>query len=174
MSGFWSSLFGGSNSNLSGDIGATKQIAGFSQGLGQQNVTQGSNFFSSLLNGDASKTAQVLAPEISSLKTSTNQDQKTAAQNGTRSGGTAAGSAASKDKVHSDITNLTGSLTGSAASNLLSSGQGLLGTALGAYGQNADMSETQMQNWAGSLFGGAITGGAAIGMKALGTAAGGA
>jgi hypothetical protein len=35
----------------------------------------------------------------------------------------------------------------------LSSGQGLLGTALGAYNQNAQMSQQQMENWSNSILG---------------------
>lgn len=152
----------------------TGQTSGFANDLGQKNATAGSGFFSSLLSGDATKTAQTLAPEISSAKTSLQQDQKKNATMGTRSGGTAASNNAAQDKIHSDITNLTGSLTGGAASTLLSSGSGLLSTALGGYNQQANMSQEQLSNWQGSLFGGALTGGAAIGMKALGTAAGGA
>lgn len=143
---------------MNSTIAKTGQIGDFSTGLGESNTTAGSKYFNSLLSGDASKTAQTLAPEISSLKTSTNQDQKTAAQNGTRSGGTAASNAASKDKVHSDITNLTGNLTSGAASTLLSSGSGLLGAATGEYGQQADLSQKQLENWKSSILGSSITG----------------
>ena len=144
-------------------MGKTGNIANFSNNLGQQNTQQGSNFFSSLLSGDSSKTAQTLAPQISAAKTSLQQDQKTNAQNGTRSGGTAATNNAAQDKIHSDITNMTGNLTGGAANNLLSSGQNLLGTALGGYQQQADMSQTQMENWANSIGGMGITSGISAG-----------
>lgn len=150
---FWGSLFGGSNPTLNSDIGKTGQIADFSSSLGQKNTTSGSNFFNSLVSGDSSKIAQTLAPQISAAKTSLQQNQKTSAQNSDRSGGKAASNNAAQDKVHSNITNLTGSLTGNAASTLLSSGQGLLGSALGAYGQQADMSQEQMKNWANSILG---------------------
>ena len=62
------------------------------------------------------------------------------------------------------------SLTGSAANSLMSSGQSLLGTSLGAYQQQEQMSQDQLSNWANSLFGGALTGGAAIGLGAAGKA----
>ena len=159
-------MLGGSNPTLNSTIAKSGQIGDFSSGLGEKNTTQGSNFFSSLLSGDSTKTAQVLAPQISSLKTSVNQDQKTAAQNGTRSGGTAAGNAAEKDKVHADITNLTGNLTGAAASSLLNSGTSLLSAATGEYGQQADLSQKQAENWANSLFGKGITSGIAAGESA--------
>jgi len=111
------------------------------------------------VSGDSSKVATALAPQISAAKTSLQQNQKTNAQNGTRSGGTAASNNAAQDKVHSDITNLTGSLTSGAASTLLSSGSDLLSKALGGYGQQADMSETQMKNWQDSILGSGITSG---------------
>lgn len=153
---FWSSIFGGASPTLTSDINKTGQISGFASGLGQQNATAGSNFFSSILSGDATKTSQALAPQISAAKKSLQQDQKTNAMNGTRSGGTAASNNAAQDKIHSDITNLTGSLTGGAASSLLSSGSSLLGTALSGYGQQSQMSQEQMQNWQNSIFGKAI------------------
>ena len=175
--GFFSSLFGGSSPELNTAIGQTGQLAGYSSSLGQKNTTQGSNFFSSLLSGDPTKTSQVLAPQISSLKTSVNQDQKTSTQNGMRSGGTAAGNAASKDKTHSDITNLVGSLTGGAASTLLSSGQNLLSTALGGYEENAKLAQQRTENWANSILGRSITGGISaaetMGLGAAGGAAAG-
>jgi hypothetical protein len=171
---FFGSLFGGQNGTLSSDMSKTGQISDFASGMGQSNATAGSGFFNSILSGDATKTAQALAPQTSALKTSVQNDQKTATQNGTRSGGTAATNAASKDKVHSDITNLTGSLTGGAASNLLSSGQSLLGTALGGYNQQAAMSQQQMQNWQNSILGkgitGAVQGAEAFGMGSAGGA----
>jgi hypothetical protein len=137
----------------------TKQVGDFSTGMGESNLTAGSNFFKSILSGDASKQAQVLAPAISSAKTQASQDNKKNAIFGTRSGGTAAASSATDDKVHSDITNLIGNLTGSAASNLTSTGGSLLSTGLSATGQDADMSQKQMENWKSSIFGSAITGG---------------
>jgi len=137
----------------------TGQISDFASTTGQQNTSSGSNFFNSLLSGDATKTSQVLAPQISAAKTSLQQDQKTSAQNGNRSGGKAASNNAAQDKVHSDITNMTGSLTGGAASTLLSSGSSLLGTALGGYNQQAAMSQQQMENWSNSILGKGITSG---------------
>jgi hypothetical protein len=171
---FWTSIFGGANGTLSNSINQTGSIANQEQGTGSQNLTAGSGFFNSILSGNSSKVASALSPQISSLKTSVNQDQKTASQNNTRSGGTAAGNAAAKDKVHSDITNLTGSLTSGAASTLLNSGQSLLGAATGAYSDQAKLSQDQMSNWANSIFGKSISSGiGAAESFGLGAAAGG-
>ena len=60
--------------------------------------------------------------------------------------------------MHSDITNLIGSLTGGAASSLTSSGSSLLSTGLSGYGEQAGLSQEQMQNWANSILGRGITG----------------
>jgi len=97
-----------------------------------------------ILSGNAEQITQLLSPQISAEKKGVQQDQKTNAMMGTRSGGTAASNVASSDKVHSDITNLVGSLTGGAASGLTSVGSNLLGQ--GMSGAQAGFGEaTQMQ-----------------------------
>lgn len=171
---FWGSLFGGSSPQLNTLIGQYGQIGGNLTGQGQKYTNQSGDFFSSILSGDASKQAQVLAPEISSAKTSAQQQNKTNAEFGTRSGGTTASTAATNDRVHSDITNLIGSLTGSSASNLASLGTTLTGQGLGALGQEQGAVAQQMANWQNSILGKGITG-AVQGAEALGMgAAGGA
>jgi hypothetical protein len=80
-----------------------------------------------VLSGDVGKITQALAPQIGAAKSSAQQQNKQTAEFGTRSGGTAATTAATNDKVHSDITNLIGQLTGGAASSLSSVGDSLLG-----------------------------------------------
>ena len=80
---------------------------------------------------------------------------------GTRSGGTAATNAASSDKLHSDITNLTGSLTGKAADTLLSSGSTFLGQGEAANMDNAKLGQERFQNWMDSIAGKGITSGVA-------------
>jgi hypothetical protein len=160
VSNFFSSLFGGANSDLNTDIGTTAQTAGFATGLGESNLTAGSDFNKALVSGDATKTSQVLAPVISAAKVSNAQTQKSNTEMGTRSGGTAASNNASSDKLHSDITNLTGSLTGKAADTLLSSGSSLLGTGLQATGMNEEFSQQRMENWSNSILGLGVTKGA--------------
>lgn len=175
MGGFFSALFGGQNSVLNSDIGKMGQIGGFATDTGEKNVTAGSDFMRALTSGDASKISQTLAPEISAAKTSNQQTQKTNAEMGTRSGGTAASNNASSDKLHSDITNLTGNLTGNAASNLLSSGTSLLGQGAEATSAEAGLSQERYQNWMDSILGLGITKSAAAGMSAgLGALTGGA
>jgi hypothetical protein len=155
-SGFWDSLFGGSSSNLNTLIGQYGQAGASELGQGQKNQNQAGNFFSSILSGDSSKVSQALSPQISAAKTSAQQQNATNAQFGTRSGGTAASTAATSDKVHSDITNLIGSLTNSSASNLASLGSTQVGQGSGLLSQEQGAVEQRMQNWSNSLFGQAI------------------
>ena len=157
MGSFFSALFGGSSANLNQNIGKTGQVADFATSLGEGNATAGSDFMRAITSGDASKISQTLAPEISAAKTSNQQSQKTNAEMGTRSGGTAAKNAASSDKLHSDITNLTGSLTGKAADTLLSSGSTFLGQGEAANMDNANLGQQRFQNWMDSIAGKGIT-----------------
>lgn len=148
-----SALFGGQDKNLNTLIGQYGQLGGSLTGSGQTNVNKASDFYSAILSGDATKTSQALAPEISAAKTSNQQTQKSNAEMGTRSGGTAATNAASSDKTHSDITNLIGSLTGKSADALGSLGTSELSQGLGALSQEQGATAERMQNWSNSILG---------------------
>jgi hypothetical protein len=169
---FWSSLFGGSNPTLNKNISQFGQIGGFATGLGESNLTQASNFYSSLLSGDPTKISKVLAPQISASQGQTQQARNVASEFGTRGGGTGASMQMAGDVSRSNINNMISSLLGTSAGGLGSMGQGLLGQGMQAYGQQAALSQQQMENWQNSIFGGALTGGAGIGLGALGKAAG--
>ena len=138
------------------------QIGGFATGVGEGNITAGSDFNRAIVSGDATKTSQALAPVISAAKVSNAQTQKSNTEMGTRSGGTAATNAASSDKTHSDITNLIGSLTGKSADNLLSSGSSLLSQGASSTSAEAGLSQERMQNWSDSILGKGLTSGAAF------------
>jgi hypothetical protein len=171
VSSFLSSLFGGSNSTLSGDINQTGSLAGYGSNLGQQNTNAGSGFFSSLLSGNSAQIAQTLAPEISQMQQGGQQQKNAIAQFGNRSGGSNSAAQGIDSGNRANLTNLIGGLQSGAASSLLSSGQNLLNTSLGALGQQADMSEIQQQNWANSIFGQGLTGGL-LGGEGIGLASG--
>ena len=155
-----SSLFGGQNPTLNSTIGQTGQIGGFATGLGMSNATAGSNWMQSIISGDPSKIGQALSPEISAQQGQINQQKKQMAEFDSRSGGTASAAASADAAGRGNIINLVGGLQSGTAGNLTSSGTSLLGTGLGAYQQQADMSQTRMQNWANSIFGMGITGAA--------------
>ena len=160
MSNFFSSLFGGANSDLNTDIGATGQLAGNLSGQGQKYPNQAGDFFSSLVSGDAGKISQTLAPQISAAKTANRKAKTSNTEMGTHSGGTAATNAASSDKLHGDITNMVGSLTGGAAGISASLGSNLTSQGLGAFSQNEELSQQRMENWSNSILGLGLTKGA--------------
>lgn len=135
------------------NIAKTGQIGDFATGQGEGDITAGTDFYKSILSGNSSDQTKVLAPEINAAKTSAYQDNKTATQFGTRSGGTAASTAATDDKLHGYMTNLFGSLTEGAADKLTSTGGNLMNTGLSAYGSQTAMSQQRMANWSKSIFG---------------------
>jgi len=154
---FWSSLFGGQNKTLNQDMAQFGQIGGFATNLGESNLSQASNFWSSLLSGDQSKQAKVLAPEISTIQQQGQQQRATTAQFGNRGGGTNASMQMAGDTSRAGINDMIAKLLGSSASNLASSGGNLLGIGQSAYGQQLAASQQQMRNWANSILGHGIT-----------------
>lgn len=155
---FWGSLFGGQNSTLSGDINKIGKISDFSSGQGQKNTSAGSSFFNSILSGDTGKIAQALAPAISAGQQGVQQQKNEISQFGNRGGGNNAKVQSLDSANRGNNINMIGGLQSGSASALLNSGQSLLGTALGGLNQQADLSETQMKNWAQSILGSSITG----------------
>ncbi len=151
--GFFGSLFGGSSPELNSLIGTFAQTGNKSLNQGQTNQNTAAGFWNSILSGDSSKVTQALSPEISAAKASAQQNNKTAAEFGTRSGGTAASTAATNDKVHGEITNLIGSLTNSSASNLANLGSAQVGEGSGLLGQEQGAVQARIQNWANSILG---------------------
>jgi hypothetical protein len=157
---WFGSLFTGASPELNTLIGQYSQVGGSQVGQGQKNQNTASSFWNSILSGDSTKTSQALAPEISALKTSTAQDQKTASMFGPRSGGTAASNAAASDKAHGYIADLIGKLTNSSASSLASLGTSQVGTGLESLGMEQAASAERMQNWSDSILGLGLTKGA--------------
>jgi hypothetical protein len=172
--GFWGSLFGGSNPTLNSDINQFGQIGGFATGLGEKNLSQASNFWSSILSGDPTQTAKSLAPQISTIEQQAQQQRNTGAQFGNRSGGTNASNQMIGDQATGSINNMISSLLGSSASNLGNSGAGLLSQGASAYGAQEQASQQRMQNWMNSILGKGITGAVQAGESAGLGAAGGA
>ena len=160
MGDFFASILGGQNKTLNNDILQTGQQATFDTGEGQSDVSAGDQFLKSILSGDATKQAQVLAPEISAEKKAAQNDAKTQAMTAGRTGGTAATSAANADKVHGDITDMIARLTGTAATALPSIGTTLTGQGTEATSENAAEGEQRMKNWQDSVLGQGITGAA--------------
>jgi hypothetical protein len=167
LSNWFSGTFLGTSPTLTSAQNNSGQIGSFASGTGMSNTTAGSNWMQSILNGNFS---QALAPEISAQQGQNAQQKKQLAEFGSRSGGTASAAANIDAQGRSNLINLEGGLQSGAASNLLSSGTSLLGTGLSAFGQQANIANQQMQNWADSIFGKAATTGAGYGVAAALTA----
>jgi len=168
MSGFWSSLFGGSNDSLNKDLSSTGQTGDFASGLGQSSTGKGLKWFSDIMSGDQSKITKALAPEFAAIQGQTQQQKNTTAQFGNRSGGNNAAMQRLGDRARAAQTDLVGKLQSGAANTLTSAGMGLINTGLNANMENAELSQQQMSNWQNSLFGGALRGGMQIGLGFLG------
>ena len=158
---FWGSLFGGQNKTLNSDMNQFGQIGGFATGLGESNLSQASNFYSSLLSGDPSKQAKALGPEIGAIQQQGQQARNTTSQFGNRSGGGNAWMQMAGDQSRGSINNMISSLLGGAANSLGSMGGNLLSQGTAAYGQQLAASQQQMENWSNSILGRGITGGVA-------------
>ena len=164
--GFFGSLFGGSNNNLSGDINQTSGISSWGQSIGQGDVNAASGFWNTLLSGNEGAQAKLLAPEIGTIQKQGQQQLKTAAQFGNRSGGTNASAQNNIDSQRGQITNMISNLTSGAASNLSSTGQNALNTALSANQLNMEESQQQMENWRKSIAGSGLIDFAQTGLNA--------
>ena len=158
-----------------------KASSDFATGIGEKDITASSDFMSSILSGDSSRISQALAPQIGAAKERAQEGTKAAAEFGGRSGGMAASTAAINDKVHSDITDLIGKLTGSSVTNLGTMGSNLLGTGMNgtatAFNQSktihdqelarmndifkssAQVAAGAMEGFGGGAFGGGVAGG---------------
>lgn len=161
--GFFSSLFGGSNSTLNSAIGQSGQVASYGTSKGEGLTTGAGNFFSDLMSGDPAKTAKLLAPQIETMQKQGQQQKNTMAQFGNRSGGTNAKAQTIDDTTRSNVNNMISTLTGQGASGAASLGTSLLSTGMQALNNQVDFSQQQMANWNDSIFGKGITSGAAAG-----------
>ena len=131
--------------------GLTGSIGRFGTSQGESDLLKSQNFWSSILSGDPQQIARVLGPEMSTINRQAQQQKKTAAEFGTRSGGTTATMNALDTSTLSSIRGMIANLTGSAASNLGSMGQNLLNTGLSgatsAFGQAKDMQAQTAEKW---------------------------
>lgn len=143
-------LFGigmGSTPQESQMYGLTGEIGRFGTSQGENDILQSQNFWSAIMSGDPQKIATVLGPQMSTINRQAQQQKKTAAEFGTRSGGTTAAMNALDTSTLSSIRGMIANLTGSAASNLGSMGENLFSTGLSgatsAFGEAQTMQQQQ-------------------------------
>ena len=155
--GFFGGLFTGSNPTLDANIGKFGSEGDFATTQGEGDTSAASKFYTDILNGDQTKEAQALAPEIGAIKGQAQQQKKSIAENGTRSGGTAAEAASIDDKVTGDITGLIGGLKTGAASGAAGLGTAEQGIGIQSQEEQDQAAQEKQKEQADSIFGRAIT-----------------
>lgn len=167
---FGSLLGGGGNTNQDRNTqqsawGNLSGVSGFGTGTGENDINQGSGFWSSILSGDPNKIATAIAPEAKIIRGQAQQQKNQLAQFGNRSGGTGGAAQQINSNATGSIDNLINQLIPQAANNLDSLGSGLLNTSVGAsstLGNQAAQQlqfDTQQQNAAGGGLFGMLSGG---------------
>jgi hypothetical protein len=164
--GFFSSLFGGSNSTLNQNIPAFEQQAGFATGVGGGDVTAASKWYNDILGGDPTKMAEAVAPETSAIQGEAQQAKNQTAQFAPRSGGTASAMAGLDANTRAQIIKLLGGLQSTSAGALGNLGTTEQGVALSNRKAGDDASRQQLENWQNSILGRGTTEGAAAGESA--------
>lgn len=150
---FLSGIFGGSNPTLSGAIGKAGDISTFGTNTGQGAITDADSYYKNILSGDPSKIAESIAPEIKAGSEQTQQEKQGLAEFGTRSGGTAAASAGADAANRSNIISLIGKLQSGAAAGETGIGENQTEQGIQANGQQAQMSQQQLQDYMNSILG---------------------
>lgn len=152
----------GPSSQETGQYNLLNSSSQFATGMGQNNLSLSSQFFSNLLT-DPTK---ALAPEISAGQTQTQQQAKTNAEMGTRSGGTTGAAQAGGAANRANVINLMGSTQTGAASNLASSGANLLGQGMqgeeAGFGEANTMQQQRAKMWSDLIGSIASTAGGAV------------
>ena len=118
------------------------------QAQGQGGLDTAQNFFSTLLQGDPTKTAEMLAPQTKQIQSQANERTKTNAEFGNRSGGTNASNQQIQDNSTSSVNNLIATLTGQAAGGLTDVSKAMESFGLGTLGL-ANNSATSLASLSG-------------------------
>lgn len=110
-------------------------VENFGISAGEKATGKSLDFWSAILSGDPMAISKVMGPTFSAINQQGQQQKKTASEFGTRSGGTAALMNAVDDRTLSSIRGLLANLTGTAAGQLGSMGESLIGagTTAGGY-----------------------------------------
>ncbi len=125
--------------------------ANFATGQGEGDILSADNFWKAILSGDPSKISTVLGPLTSGINKRAQQQKKTAAEFGTRSGGTAAAQQEAGDQVRTEYDSIVSGLTGQAASALGASGSSLLAAGVSAHEGAFSEANTIQQQHAAQL-----------------------
>jgi hypothetical protein len=156
---------------------ALASAGNFGIGEGEKDILASDNFWKAILSGDPGQIAKVMGPEMSAANKKGQESKKTASEFGNRGGGTNAGAQMTDDKTRSTIDQMISQLTGSAASNLSSSGHGLLNAGIGAnqaaFSAAQTIHDQNSAKWndifksAATVAAAPFTGGASLGMGTM-------
>lgn len=139
-------MFGIDMNPSSGETGATDALTGFSGFAGTEGeglLSNDSQLINSLLSGNEALTSKLLAPQISQISKNANEKTQTAAQFGTRSGGTNASNQNTMDEARGSVNDLISKLTSGAIGTAGSLGSNLLG--MGMSGENDVFSQNKQE-----------------------------
>ena len=128
-------------------------LGDYQTGVGEGLTTAGAGFNEDILSGDPTKISQALAPEISAGQGQVEQQRLQDANFGSRSGGTAASTAAAEGANRGNIINLVGGLQKSTAESSLTHGGNLMSEASGNIGNEAQLAEQRRQQQVGDVNG---------------------
>lgn len=151
---------------MSGDPTKTEEnqlagLSGFETPTGENATKAATDYYGGILSGDPSQIAMTLAPEISAAGTQAEQQKKTNAEFGNRSGGTNASNQAIDANTRGNIINLIGEERGNAAAGEAGLGTNLLGQASGNINSQASLATQNQQRMTGDV-GGIVQGAAQI------------
>lgn len=168
-----STLFGGGGgggvsadrSNQLGSWANLNNVSGYGTSSGENDINQGSSFWSGILSGDPTKIAQTIAPQAKIIRGQAQQQKNQLAQFGTRSGGTGGAAQQIDSNATGSIDNLINSLIPQAATSLTGLGTNLLGlstqasSTVGSQAEQAREFDQQEQDKESSGIGSILSGG---------------
>jgi hypothetical protein len=172
--GFFGGMFGGSNPTLNKNIDQLGSVGSFLTNTGTKDVATSSNFLNTLLSGNSTNVAQLLAPQTEGVRNRAQQQKMQLGMSGTRGGGTTGAMLKADDDVHAQINDMIAKMTGGAVTELGSEGSGLISQGTSAMDEEAKLSQQRMENWRNSILGKGLSTAAqaaeAFGMGAAGGA----
>jgi hypothetical protein len=154
MGGFdFGGLFTGNNPTLNKDTNQMGALAGYNTGVGEEGTNADLNYQLGILSGDPTKVAQTLAPETQQVQQQAQQNKNTVSQFGNRGGGMNSVMASLDDATRAKLLGLAGGLRQGAAANLGDLGTKNLQMASTNTMNQANLSQTQLQNFINSILG---------------------
>ena len=142
VSGIFDLLSGDPTKKEEGELG---DLSTYETNLGEKGTNLASDYYGGILSGDPATIARTLAPEISAGAQSAEQQKKTMAEFGQRSGGTTGAASAIDSGERANIINLIGGSQQHAADAEAGLGTNLLSQSSGNINSEADLAARNQQ-----------------------------